>query len=586
MALTFPIGLYTFVRKHRRLIYTLALLVMAALVISLFSDGLQRAWKRTQQRQTDSRLALLKKLDVQRQGTVNISRIFLDHPIQGAPRQYSQVKYRLRHPASAVEDTDIRGFLDGSVKYPFNQGTSYHMRVGRRMSGPYNNVFELKRSLVRWALPEIPQAAIVSDTKLRFWIEGFSSNSPLSRSDLKSKPLHLFVYGLKSDWVAGQGGVNRDSFSQAAQGEANWNESRVGISVWDSPGALLPGEGRPIGMQTIIEDDGLIVITSPQLNQFLVKNIFDSQELNILLKLGDEEENRWGTEIGILSSEFGSRQDIRSKRPRLDFVLSLPYENRKQNWHFTLEAGAEDIMAVARHEGEHVMISTHFEKERHGESAITLAEPNIYVRGGRDDEEGYGEWERLDNPVIRRWDWSQIKISLRPYSISLGMNFSLSLLETWVKPGPRDKQRPELVLIAPSGQIHKVEGEPQGLHYIMTFRPDEPGLWRYGWSFLPRPQSPPNSHQGEGLFYVATPVGEEEGTALRAYADYLIQALAHKISADKYDQYRINAFTRWAARFAAQGKAEKSLSEQLVRQVRAEVNSTLFRFVEYFNSLI
>ena len=108
-------------------------LVIAALLISLFSDAAQRAWKRTQQKQNHSRPAMLKKLDVRRHGTVNISRILLDHPIQGAQGQYARVKYRLSHPASAVEDTDIRGYLDGSVKYTFNQGTSYHMRVGRRM---------------------------------------------------------------------------------------------------------------------------------------------------------------------------------------------------------------------------------------------------------------------------------------------------------------------------------------------------------------------------------------------------------------------------------------------------------------------
>ena len=238
------------------------------------------------------------------------------------------------------------------------------------------------------------------------------------------------------------------------------------------------------------------------------------------------------------------------------------------------------VQYCRRHEGEHVMISVNIEKKTRSDSGAVVAGPDIYVRGGLGDEEAHGEWEPLNNPMVHRWDWSQIKISLRPYSIFLGMNFNLSLLETWVKPGPREKQRPEIVLIAPSGQVHRVEGEPSALHYIMTFRPYEPGLWRYGWSFLPRPQSPPNSHQGEGLFYVPTPVGEEERLALHAYADFLIQSLEHKISADEYDQYRINAFTRWAARFALRGKVEKSLSDELVRKVRGEVNSTLFRFVE------
>jgi hypothetical protein len=479
-----------------------------------------------------------------------------------------------------VEDTDIHGYLDGSVKYSFNQGTSYHMRVGRRMGGPYLNVFELKRSLVRWMLPQIPQGAIVSDAELRFWVEELSNNSPLSRLELESKPLQLFVYGIASDWAAGEGGVNRDSFSQAARGEANWNESRAGISTWDSPGVLLPGADQPIGMKAVSEDDGLIVIASPELDQFLVESVSGSQGLSVLLKLGDEEENRWGTEIGILSSEFGARPDIRPKRPRLDFTLSLPNRNLNQRRHFILEVGGEDIMPVVRHESENVMISASLAKETGDPSDAIFVEPHIFVRGGLDNEDSHREWEPLENPIVRRWDWSQVKISLRPNSISLGMDFNLSLLETWVNPGPRTKQRPELVLIAPSGEVHRTSGEPKGLHYIMAFRPYEPGLWRYGWSFLPRPQSPPNSHQGEGVFFVATPVGEEEEQALREYAQYLIQSVAHGGLANKYDQYRINTFTRWAARFAAQGQAEKILSDKLVRQVREEVDSTIFRFLE------
>ena len=48
-----------------------------------------------------------------------------------------------------VEDTEIRGFLDGTVKHHYNQGTAYHMRVGRRYSGALGGEYELKRALLR-----------------------------------------------------------------------------------------------------------------------------------------------------------------------------------------------------------------------------------------------------------------------------------------------------------------------------------------------------------------------------------------------------------------------------------------------------
>ena len=129
MKLGLTIGTSTFFSKHRRLKYAVVLLIIAALVIAFFSDGVRRAWMRSQQTQSNSRIALLRTLDVPRQGTVKINRILLDNPIQGASQQHSQVRYQLASPTSVVEDTDIRGYLDGSVKYSFNQGTAYHMRV-------------------------------------------------------------------------------------------------------------------------------------------------------------------------------------------------------------------------------------------------------------------------------------------------------------------------------------------------------------------------------------------------------------------------------------------------------------------------
>lgn len=107
------------------------------------------------QRQSEGRVQEISRLELQRQGRIRFGTILLER--QGTGKERWKVQYRLQSPISETADVNVRGFLDGSVKYAFNQATAYHNRVGRRYSGLYKGELELMRTLMRWQLPPGPQ---------------------------------------------------------------------------------------------------------------------------------------------------------------------------------------------------------------------------------------------------------------------------------------------------------------------------------------------------------------------------------------------------------------------------------------------
>ena len=88
-----------------------------------------------------------------------------------------------------MEDTDLRGFLDGHFKYDWNQSTQIHVRMGRRSSAPALGELELFRILHRWAEIELPPAAKVVNAQLEFMVE----YGP-------SFPVDVYLYEVKKDW--------------------------------------------------------------------------------------------------------------------------------------------------------------------------------------------------------------------------------------------------------------------------------------------------------------------------------------------------------------------------------------------------
>ena len=541
-------------------------------VLLLGTSGCERVKERLKirpkQEQTAERVAEILGLDVQREGRLTIEAIAIDG--QATPRKSTRIRYSLSSPAAAVEDTDIRGYLDGTTKHPFNQGTAYHMRVGRRYGGPRDGRYELKRSLVRWRLPELPSNARLISAEVTFWVEGFLSDSPLGDEEL-FRTLHLYLYPVSENWEAGLGGRRQNDFSPAAPGEAWWNEARFGELAWPAPGALEPATGKqrrgyrdlPVGVGAIVRSDTALTIGGDRLLGYLRDSYGRQAELSLLLKLEDEEEDRVGTELAFLASNFGDVNDARSKRPRLDIEIEIPYAAQTLIDDFVVEAGTEYLTRVLTHSGQTVLLS----------AAISQGEgiaPGLFVRGGSsEDSIDETEWEVLANPIVRRWDWSQFRIASPLRIVSWGDSIKLALHETWVWPGPREKQLPELLAIAPSGRVHRVSARatPE-LDYVMVFEPDEFGLWRYGWSFRPTPTRLPGNHQGEGVFFVGIAEGDGEAAKLEELAAYIIENVRRLGYQDAVLQGKVNVFVRWAVRYGRKGPEEKATSERLLTAVR------------------
>ncbi len=374
------------------------------------------------------------------------------------------------------------------------------------------------------------------------------------------------------DWAAGNGGINNDDFSHAAEGEASWTEARTGEVPWRSAGGLTPNitkpasryVGLPLAVGTISRDNSALTVGGARLLSYLQQSQRAGLGFDLLLKLEDEEENRWGTELAILSSNFGDHEDIASKRPRLDFEVELRAPGVRLEEEFVLETGMDYVLPPVHHRGRTVLLSAEIAPDGPG------VPPAIFLRGGeagRSPEEV--NWQVFDQPVVRQWQWSQFKLSNAHNRLPWGEPFSVSLSETWVQPGPREQQLPEMVLIAPSGKRYRVEGRaPPGLEYLVEFQPDELGLWRYGWSFRPTPERPLGGHQGEGVFYVDTHFGNCEGEKLEEFANYIISSLSSHGYTDPSVQVNVNGFVRWVARYAEKGPLEKQTSERLLNEVK------------------
>jgi hypothetical protein len=541
-------------------------------VLLLGTSGCERVKERLKirpkQEQAAERVAEISDLDIQREGRLTIEAI----PIDGLATAgtSTRVRYSLSYPAAAVEDTDIRGYLDGTTKHPFNQGTAYHMRVGRRFGGPRDGRYELKRSLVRWRLPELPANARLISAEVTFWVEAFLSDSPLADEQL-FRPLHLYLYPVSENWEAGLGGRRQNDFSPAAPGEAWWNEARLGELAWPAPGALEPAAGQqrrgyrdlPVGVGAIVSSDTTLTIGGDRLLDYLRDSNERHGALSLLLKLEDEEEDRIGTELAFLASNFGDVNDALSKRPRLDFEIEIPYAAETVSDDFVVEAGTEYLTKVLTHRGRTVLLSATVSQSK----AIAQG---LFVRGGSiGDSIAETEWEVFTNPILRRWDWSQFRIASPLRWLSWGDSIKLDLHETWVWPGPREKQLPELLLIAPSGRTHRVQARATpDLHYVMEFEPDEFGLWKYGWSYRPTPTRLLGGHQGDGVFFVGNAEGDGESAKLEELSIYIIENVRRLGYRDAVLQSKVNVFVRWAVRYGRKGPEEKETSERLLAAVR------------------
>ena len=442
----------------------------------------------------------LEKLHLKGAGEVVTKRFYLSGEAPGEALSKGVAHYHLVRPLATVEDAEIRGYIDGRiVHHDINQGTANHMRIGRRFSGTEFGEFEIKRALVRWRLDNIPQKAAVKKARAQLFAESIATVSPIVRKG-HYLPLHLYMYPLAPDWVEGRGGPSHDNYTGVAKGEVTWSHARHGEKPWTVPGALEPGV-MPLAMGLYEKDASPVTFNGPLLQEYIQQKIRAGKNLDVLFKLDDEEEDRWGTEVGFYSSEFGDIKDIPDKRPLLDLDLEIPYPVLETRHSYSLKPGEEQVWPRQTHKGAKLLLAAGFDIEK--ESDPDAVYPDVWVRGGKGKFDPEAPWKRLSNPRTVDWDWSQFKLSGRPAESLFGSNVRFELSEYWVT--ARYLNLPFMMLLSPSGKLHEMRGQvPTGntYTYVYSFLPDEPGLWRYIWFFLPTREIRLHTHENRGLFYV------------------------------------------------------------------------------------
>lgn len=476
------------------------------------------------------------------------------------------MRYRLQSPVTLVHDADIRGLVDGTGKYQFNQGRSYHMRVGRRYHGANEAAFELKRALVRFEIPDLPAGSRVGDVELSLWVEAFLSDSPLAQDSAALLPLHAYLYPLDLEWKEGRGGVDLDDFSGAARGEVDWLSARAGEVAWPAPGALQQtpsGNGRAYSVSAlatamVVGDNRWLRFSGPLLTEY-VDSLRAEGDLSasFLVKLDDAQEDHWGTEMAFLTSQYGIESDYRSRRPLLVLDVDVPGPRTVLDVPFTLEAGEELELPRPPVANQMALMAADIE----GSGGIP---PQVAI----ETREGGGSMP-LHNPTTVSGD-VKLTLSAAPHPMELGRSVALAVTASWIKPGPRSVQVPDFMFIAPSGTIHHVRADSADHRsFVVNFTPLELGLWRYAWTFRPGPEWPQDSHRGEGIFSVAPPRGATEADRLREFTELVLNPDSIGSNSPQTQRARANSLIRWNRRYRLRNEKAETFSDSLLEQIRA-----------------
>jgi hypothetical protein len=131
-------------------------------------------------------------------GSLRLS-TFGDTPTDREPTLHTSVF--VNGPGYAgMEDNDLRGHLDGTFMYGWNQVGQNHVRAGRRKINARYGEYELFRFLQRWSNIDLPPRTTVVEAHLELHVE----RGP-------SFPVRVMIYEVKLDWDPGRGGISRDN---------------------------------------------------------------------------------------------------------------------------------------------------------------------------------------------------------------------------------------------------------------------------------------------------------------------------------------------------------------------------------------
>jgi hypothetical protein len=323
-------------------------------------------------------------------------------------------------------------------------------------------------------------------------------------------------------------------------------------------------------MGVVVGDDQRLELQGEQLGRYVQLCADQKRTVDVLLKLDDVEEDSWGTMMPLASDDFGDDHDLNSRRPLLDLEVEIERPGSVTEEAFLLESGMGQTFPLQEHRGEEVLLFAEVVPQ------AGRIPPGVFVRGGLAGEQAENSrWEPLQNPIVKRWDWSQIMVMTPARRVTVGETLQVEIAAPFVAPGPRELQTPELVLVAPTGKVHRLRGKAvASLRYSMEFQPDEPGVWRYGWAFRPTLTARSEYHAGEGVFYADLLPIPFAAPELKKQAEDLVSVFKEHKQQDRSDVLRMNSFVRLAASFSRRGPAEEQLAKKLIEEVRGALPRT------------
>ncbi len=371
-----------------------------------------------------------------------------------------------------MEDNDLRGFLDGTFKYAWNQPGQIHVRLGRRDRSPRYGEHELFRVSQRWAGVSLVPGAIVHEASLDVVLE---KEPP--------EPVMLMLYEVKKDFDPGAGGTLGNNVSPPRPGEMWWNERAHGVDPWGLPGLGFASDSdpdadtgaMPLAMARASRDTDTVRFTSPELAAYVTRRVAERAPLLFLLKLADEDEDTVGSLIYLYSGNHGATRSV-GRRPDLHLTWSAPTTVPSLVRTIRLEHGRSwSPPALDR------LRATHVAASFVPDDGSDLVDVSIRTVAGL---------ESMAVPRPIPFDLVRLELRAARDPIPLGGVFEDHLCDTWVRTAPPDSQIVRWHFHAPSGAEHTVDAVYDGHDtWRVTFSPDELGAWRYVWtqSFVEEP---------------------------------------------------------------------------------------------------
>lgn len=374
-----------------------------------------------------------------------------------------------RGPAyGAMEDNDIRGFLDGTAQWGWNQVTQIHVRVGRRAGPMTFGEPEVLRSLFRWDGIPLPLNATV-----------LSATVKLAVQEADERDRHLLIYRVNRDWAPGEGGVLGNSASPPRPGEVWWNDARFDSVPWGLPGAGYSSSEpdadtpeMPLAEAVYHPGDPVIEFTSPELAGYATEQIRAGEPIRLLLKLSDLQEDEVGSMMALYSGNEGdSWSDAR--HPRLVLEWEADGNPLIATRSVFLEYGRQHVLEPVSTAGARFFVVS-FASEGASEP------PWIEVRGGSATDTA--AWRPAELPFDAQWDWIQIRVLAVRRPVDLGRQFTAELRDAWIRTAAPEDQLVPWSFVSPSGVTDTVLAEYRGdFTWGVQFRPEEPGPWQYQW---------------------------------------------------------------------------------------------------------